>query len=62
MNMDDNKKKDNKSNDKKSSFSYETLWKSIIRPPRDLYSFKDLGPSSSINAKIKIILEKNIIL
>ena len=46
--MENNKKKDNKSNEKKSSFSYETLWKSIIRPPRDLYSSKDLGPSSFI--------------
>ena len=26
------------------SYSLETLWKSIIRPPRDKYKFKDLGP------------------
>ena len=44
--MENNKKKDNKNNETKVSFSYETLWKSIIRPPRDNYSLKDLGPSS----------------
>ena len=48
--MENNKKKDNKNNDK-ISFSYETLWKSIIRPPRDKYSPKDLGPSSFICKK-----------
>ena len=26
-----------------SNFSYEKLWKSIIRPPRDIYSENDLG-------------------
>ena len=49
--MENNKKKDNKNNDKKVSFSYETLWKSIIRPPRDKYSPKDLGPLSFICKK-----------
>ena len=24
--------------------SYETIWKAIIRPARDNYSIKDLGP------------------
>ena len=42
--MEKNKKKE-KSNEKKS-FSYEFLWKSIIRPPRDNYNSKDLGPST----------------
>ena len=27
------------------SYSLENLWKSIIRPPRDKYKFKDLGPN-----------------
>ena len=49
--MENNKKKDNKTNEKKISFSYENLWKSIIRPPRDNYSLKDLGPSSFICKK-----------
>ena len=44
--MENNKKKDNKNNEKKPSFSYESLWKSIIRPPRDKYTTKDLGPLS----------------
>lgn len=46
-----NKKKENKHNEKKVSFSYETLWKSIIRPPRDNYSEKDLGPKSFVCKK-----------
>ena len=33
-----------KENDEKISFSLDSLWKSIIRPPRESYTFKDLGP------------------
>ena len=25
--------------------TYESLWKAIIRPPRDYYTEEDLGPS-----------------
>ena len=46
-----NIKEEHKSNEQKLSFSYETLWKSIIRPQRDIYSSKDLGPSSFICKK-----------
>jgi dipeptidyl aminopeptidase/acylaminoacyl peptidase len=42
------KKKDDKPNEKKFSLSYEDLWKSVIRPPRDNYSSKDLGVYSFI--------------
>ena len=49
--MENNKKKDNKNNEKKVTYSYESLWKSIIRPPRDKYTSKDLGPLSFICKK-----------
>ena len=30
----------------KQKISYETLWKAIIRPPRDIYSISTLGPKT----------------
>ena len=42
--MENNKNKINEKNAEKPKLSYEMLWKSIIRPPRDKYSLKDLGP------------------
>lgn len=47
--MEKNKKK-NPTNEN-NKLSYESLWKSIIRPPRDKYTSKDLGPSSFICKK-----------
>ena len=35
-----------KNNNRKVSFSYENLWKSVIRPNRDEYSEEDLGLAS----------------
>ena len=35
-----------KINETKISYSYETLWKSIIRPYRHNYKLKELGPTS----------------
>ena len=50
--MEKNKKKEkDKKNEKKNKYSYESLWKSIIRPPRENYASKDLGPSSFICRK-----------
>ena len=50
--MEKNTKKDNnKPPENNLSFSYESLWKSIIRPPRDNYNIKDLGPYSFICKK-----------
>ena len=47
--MEKNKKKiENNENNK---LSYESLWKSIIRPPRDKYTSKDLGPPTFICKK-----------
>ena len=40
-----------KSNGRKISFSYDSLWKAIIRPSRDVYSQKDLGPPKFICKK-----------
>ena len=49
--MENKKKKDNKPNEIKNSFSYESLWKSIIRPSRDIYEEKDLGATSFVCKK-----------
>ena len=35
-----------KINETKISYSYETLWKSIIRPYHHNYKIKELGPTS----------------
>ena len=37
--------KDNKNEFQLNKITYETLWKSIIRPERDLYKEEDLGPN-----------------
>ena len=42
------KNTNHKNNNRKVSFSYEALWKSIIRPKRDEYSEDDLGLNSII--------------
>ena len=45
--MEKTKKKDEDNPQENNlSFSYESLWKSIIRPPRDIYTLKELGPYS----------------
>lgn len=47
--MEKNTKNENNNKTQENlSFSYESLWKSIIRPPRDNYVLKDLGPYSFI--------------
>ena len=44
--MEDNvKEKEKEKEPEKPKISYETLWKLIIRPERDKYQLKDLGPS-----------------
>ena len=50
-----------KNNSRKVSFSYETLWKSIIRPKRDEYSEDDLG-LDSFKIKQKHFSRKNYII
>ena len=37
---------------------YETLWKAIIRPPRENYSIKDLGSIYCIKDQEILKLEK----
>ena len=41
QNKENNKEQITKKIDK---ITYETLWKSIIRPERDIYKDEDLGP------------------
>ena len=41
----------------KSKYSYETLWKMIIRPPRDNYTEQSLG-NSILLFKGRFIYEK----
>ena len=46
---------DNEPLEKPEKITYETLWKSIIRPPRDFYEEEDLGsPIFTINKRLYI--------
>ena len=39
-----NKPEEKEEKEKKPKISYETVWKAIIRPPRDSYTLNNLGP------------------